>query len=237
MASEDKWTIDKLNGSNWTTWKFQMKHLLLGRELWSVVDGSETLADGAGAEAQSSFDKKCQKALSTLVLSISSSQLYLITSFDKPKDAWSALCSHFERNTLANKLFLKKRFFRMEMKEGTSVEKHLKSMKELSDQLATLGSVITEEDQVVTLLGSLPDSFSTLVTALEARVDEGLTLKYVQQSLVNEEQKMRERSRTDVKRNDSALVGEHTKKLKHKKVICYGCQKPGHIRRDCPTLK
>ncbi len=123
----------------------------------------------------------------------------------------------------------------MEMKEGTSVEKHLKGMKELSDQLAALGSLVDEEDQVVTLLGSLPDNFSTLVTALEARVDEGLTLKYVQQALVNEEQKMRERRRSGVQKYDSALVGEHKKQ--YRKLICYGCQKPGHLRRDCPNQK
>ena len=40
-------------------------------------------------------------------------------------------------------------------------------MKEITDKLASIGSPITEEDQVVTLLGSLPHSYSTLVTALE----------------------------------------------------------------------
>ena len=33
------------------------------------------------------------------------------------------------------------------------------------------GAPISEEDQVVTLLGSLPRSYATLVTAFEARVD------------------------------------------------------------------
>ena len=49
-------------------------------------------------------------------------------------------------------------------------------MKELTDRLAAIGAPILEEDQVVTLLGSLPRSYSTLVTALEARVaDVSLT--------------------------------------------------------------
>ncbi len=26
---EEKWSIDRLDGTNWTTWKFQMRHLLL----------------------------------------------------------------------------------------------------------------------------------------------------------------------------------------------------------------
>ena len=160
-----------------------------------MVNGTETLAEDAAATARSDFEKKAQKAFSTLALAIGTSQLYLVTSCETPKDAWDALRSHFERNTLANKLFLKKRFFRMEMKEGATIESHLKEMKELSDQLSAIDAPITEEDQVVTLLGSLPKSFSTLVTALEARVDEGVTLKYVQQALVNEEQKMRARER------------------------------------------
>ena len=100
-------------------------------------------------------------------MAVSPSQLYLITCCHSPKKAWDALKSHFERDTLANKLLLKKKYFRMEMKETTSVEKHLKEMKELTDQLAAVGAPI-EEDQVVTLLGSMPKKFSTLVTALEA---------------------------------------------------------------------
>ena len=62
-------------------------------------------------------------------------------------------------------LYLKKQYFRKQMSKG-------------------IGVLISEEDQVVTLLGSLPSSYSTLVTALEARVDE-LKLDFVQQALIH----------------------------------------------------
>ena len=117
------------------------------------------------------------------------SQLYLVAWYDQPKDAWDKLCEHFECKTLANKLFLKKQYFGTEMREGTSMEMHLKHMKEISDKVAAIGAPIAEEDQVVTLLGSLPQSYSTLVTALEARVED-VKLSFVQQALVHEEQKL-----------------------------------------------
>ena len=41
-------------------------------------------------------------------------------------------------------------------------------MMELFNELAIVGDVIQDEDHVIYLLVSLPDSFSTLVTALEA---------------------------------------------------------------------
>ena len=41
-------------------------------------------------------------------------------------------------------------------------------MTELFNELAVVGDVITVEDRVVYLLASLPESYNTLVTALEA---------------------------------------------------------------------
>ena len=114
---EEKRSNDKLNGSNWNTWKFQMKHLLLAKGLWGLVDGSEVLADDATTAVQALFRLRLQKAFSTIVLAIDSAQLYLITSSEEPKQAWDVLRKHFERETLASKLFLKMQYFRSESDE------------------------------------------------------------------------------------------------------------------------
>ena len=70
------------------------------------------------------------------------------------------------------------------------MEAHIKIMKELTDRLAAINAPISEEDQVFTLLGSLPPSYSTLATALEAR--DAVTLSYVQQLLIRKEQRLKE---------------------------------------------
>ena len=164
-----------------------------GGGLWGCVNGSEVLQKDSSAQLHADFEKKEQWAFSTIALAISTPQLYLITSCEKLKDAWDALYNHFERKSLANKLYLKKQYFRTEMKDGTSIETHLKHMKEITDKLASIGAPISEEDQVVTLLGSLPQSYSTLVTALEARTDDDLKLAHVQQALIHEEMKITEK--------------------------------------------
>lgn len=153
-----------------------------------MLTEEDTLAPDANAAAQDEFTKQREKAFSMLVLNVSTPQLYLITSCQTPKEVWTTLKGHFERDTLANKLFLKKNYFRCEMKEGDGLTEHLKQMKKLTDQLSAIGAVIEEENQIVTLLGSLPPSYATIVTALETKIDN-LTLKFVQQALINEEQK------------------------------------------------
>jgi hypothetical protein len=143
---------------------------------------------------------------------------------------------YYKRDTFANKLMLKKEFFRMTMNQGISIEAHIKNMNKLTDKLATLGLPISEEDQVVTLLGSLPQEFSTLVTALETR--DNISLRYAHQSLIHEERKL-------LSNADSAnsighegtpcqvLTGQQ-RDQRHAKA-CSCCGKIGHFHRECPV--
>ena len=50
MAEIGKWSIDKLDSSNWMTWKFQIKHLMLVKDLWRLVDRMEVLQNDASAQ-------------------------------------------------------------------------------------------------------------------------------------------------------------------------------------------
>jgi hypothetical protein len=174
--------IDKLKDGNYATWKFQIKHLMISKGYFGIVSGTETQPDvSAEDKVKKDFQRRSERAFALLVLTVSSEMIYLISECNSANEAWNKLEKHFERDSLSNKIFLKKKYFRSEMKEGESLTNHLKSMKQLTDRLAAVKAPISEEDQVVTLLGSLPDSFSSLVTVLEAQTD--LTLDRVKQSL------------------------------------------------------
>lgn len=113
---------------------------------------------------------------------------------------------------------------------------HLKEMKELTDNLSPVGAPISHEDQVVTLLGSLPSSYSTLVTALEARIDD-ISIDYVQQTLRQEEKKRdvsTGESSTPMS-NNNALYGG-VRRAKHPPV-CWKCNETGHVQLFCPNKK
>ncbi len=88
-----------------------MRHLLMAKDLWKHVDGSEVLAEDATDLVRTNYRLKSQKAVSTLVMAITTPQLYLVTSCEGPKEMWDALRGHYERENLANKLFLKKTIF------------------------------------------------------------------------------------------------------------------------------
>ena len=191
----DKLEITKLTKDNYPTWKFKAKHLLTAKGLFGYVDGSETApGSSASADEKKQYQSRRAKAHSHIVLSVSDELLYLITECEDAKDTWEKLQSHFERDSLANRLFLKKKYFRTVMSENASIESHLRDMKEITNKLAAIKAPVSEEDQVVTLLGSLPESYDRLVTALEAHGDR-LTLAYVTNAFLNAEQKRSEEQR------------------------------------------
>ena len=119
------------------------------------------------------------------------------------------------------------------------MELHLKQMKEITDRLAAIGAPISEEDQVVTMLGSVPPSYSALVTTLESRIDS-VKLSYVQQALLHEERKQQEKieppnGMPPNSKSSSALVGMQDRP---KQVVrCYGCGKLGHIHCFCRSSR
>ena len=67
------------------------------------------------------------------------------------------------------------------------MQQHIKEMTELFESLAVIGDAISEEDRVVHLLASLPESYDMLVTALEANSEnvpamENVTEGYCEKS-------------------------------------------------------
>ena len=54
--------MDKLNGSNWSTWKFQMT-LVASKKTLGYVDGTEQLPGNANAQTRTDFQKKSQSIL------------------------------------------------------------------------------------------------------------------------------------------------------------------------------
>ena len=119
------------------------------------------------------------------------------------------------------------------------MEAHIKTIKELTDRLAAINAPISEEDQVVTLLGSLLPSYSILVTALKAR--NAVTLSYVQQLLICKEQRLKESNiqhtgMDKMSEIGQALIRKHDGQTgrRHRKKVCYLYGETGHFRKDCP---
>ena len=80
----------------------------------------------------------------------------------------------------------------MRLQDGESVQEDIRKLTELFEELAVIGDSMKEEDQVVHLLTSLPESFNVLVTALESNADAP-KMEVVTECLLHEERKQQDK--------------------------------------------
>ena len=169
MASSGTVSVTALSTSNYPTWKVQCKMALMKDDLWDIVEGLEECpSQETEPEKYAKYKVRKNKALAIIVLSVDPSQIYLLGDPQDPTVVWNKLEEQFQRKSWINKRELRKKLYSMRLSEGGSIGEYIKNTAELFDSLAVIGDSISEEDRVVHLLASLPDSYNMLVTALEA---------------------------------------------------------------------
>ena len=82
--------------------------LLMKQGVWKIVDGTEVAPDDNMA-ALNKFNDRRDKALSTLVLAVEPSLLYLLGDPQDPVDVWKKLCDQFQKKSWSNKLILRRK--------------------------------------------------------------------------------------------------------------------------------
>ncbi len=138
-------------------------------ERGSVAVTGEEIAPTRGGESElAKFASRKDRALASIVLAVDPSLLYLVGNPENPVEIWRKLADQFEKKTWATRLDLQRKLHSLRLRDGRSAQEHIKSMIELFDSLSVAGETVKDEDRVVYLLASLPDSYSVLVTALEA---------------------------------------------------------------------
>ena len=225
-------TVVPLKGTNYSTWKVQCRMALM-KGLWNIVTKKEVAPRDETSKEYATFMNRYNRALATIVLTVDPTLLYLLGEPDSPVTVWEKLAGQFQKKTWANKLTLRRKLYSLRLKEKDSVHDHIKAMTEIFNELSVIGVEMSEEDRVVHLLASLPDSYSTLVTALEAR-PEVPKMDTVIEKLVYEEQKSRDRTgNPDSSKGSQAEGAMNTTHHKRKGPRCYQCKRYGHIQRDC----
>lgn len=227
------YTIDKLTGDNFSSWKFRLQLILMDRGLWEIVDGTEVpptptgigkldgnsgdgassvVAGGSGnGNVQLDWKKRDNQALAQIALTVSNSELIHIRNAKSSHDAWNKICSVYEAKGLAAKVYLRRRFFNVKYIDNgnSNLQTHINFIRDLADQLDAINAGVSDEDMAMTLLCSLPESYDYLIVALESRNSDDLSFDFVSARLLSEEKRKGESLNVSINANIVGNIGHN----------------------------
>ena len=184
--SEESFKVEKLNGENYHSWKFNLKMYLMGKDLWDIVQEVEVLTERSTPQQRELFRKRDNRAMSIINLSITNDLQIYVRSAKSATEAWNNLADHFEEKTLSKIIYYRRKLYKMSMGKGVTMESYVNSLKTVSEHLEALNDPVSEKDLVMILISSLPEDYNNLVTALETLQIEQLTWNYVRDRVMSE---------------------------------------------------
>lgn len=232
--AEAKVIVERLNDTNWASWKFRVELLLVKDGLWMTVNNPKP------ADADASWIARDASARAIIGLALDDSQLAHVFGATTANEMWVQLQGYHERGSLCNKIHVLRKLCSLRLAEGGDMSKHLTAMTELVHKLLGMGEKLAEYWIVAMLLSSLPESYNPLITTLEGRSENELKLDYVKGKLLDEWRRRCERNENCDDRNDEALYAG-TQRQEGKREVrsfnreCYYCHEDGHFKRYCPT--
>jgi hypothetical protein len=189
----------KLECHNYLMWLSQVLPALRSQDILGFVDGSEPcppqlITDDEGQEITNPtyliWTKKDQLLLSWINVTLSDKVLSTVYGLDTSRLVWAALANRFASQSRSRIAHLKRQL--QTLKQGSKTcSKFLQTAKMWSDQLATVGKPLDDEDIINFIIGGLNPSFNTFVTSYSL-TNRDLNFDDFQNELLNHEMMMQQ---------------------------------------------
>jgi len=187
-SSTTKFVVKKFNNKeNFDFWQKRVKALMVQQGLHKTLHGK--LAKPAGMSNED-WEEMDLKATSMVQLCLVVEVMYNVMNEEIVIGLWSKLEMLYMTKSLSNKLYIKKQLYGLRMNEETVVLEHLNFFNKVISELLAVDVKIDEEDKVLILLSSLPESYNHIVTTM-LYGKETLILEDVMSTLLSNETRKR----------------------------------------------
>lgn len=225
-----------------------MRSLLIHNDLWNYVNGMEAKPDATiaeNAEAARKWAEKDQKALATILLGVSSTEICHAKNANHAKEPWDNLNQVYAPRGISTKVSLMKRLLSLKMQPEEGMQQHLSNFFDLSDKLTELGmNTLPDEVRSIILLNDLPDEYEMFTVAIENR-DELPKVEILKTKLIEEELRIKGKQKEEsshaanvAKPHSKHLLkplssNDESRKGPNNKIKCHYCHKKGHKISNC----
>jgi hypothetical protein len=171
----DNVRFEALDLDNYGTWSFNMKNLLIMKDLWDAIEDDD--------------NTKTAKALSLIGLNVKEQHFPTIVKCTTAKEAWEALETVYKSKSIARRLQLRRQLTSLKKGNAEPLTKYIARARTLMADLVLAGHDVKETDVVLSVLSGLPRDYATVIAVIETS-DEEYTLDKLLTKLLLVEQRI-----------------------------------------------
>ncbi|KAG7597916.1 Reverse transcriptase RNA-dependent DNA polymerase [Arabidopsis suecica] len=260
--------IEKFDGrGDYTMWKEKlMAHLdILG--LSSALKQVDVLVEKVSdlklseeeekeeIEKREALEEKLRKARSTIVLSVTDRVLRKIKKQQTAAAMIIALDKLYMSKALPNRIYLKQKLYSFKMSENLSIEGNIDEFLHIIADLENTNVLVSDEDQAILLLMSLPKPFDqlrdtlkygsgrttlTLDEVVAAIYSKELELGSSKKSIKGQAEGLYVKEKNETRGRSEQREGNNSKNQRSRsksrsKKGCWICGEEGHFKGSCPN--
>ncbi|KAA0046503.1 Retrovirus-related Pol polyprotein from transposon TNT 1-94 [Cucumis melo var. makuwa] len=222
-------------------WRKKIRAILVQHKVAKILDEGRIPANITESEKRDMDEM----AYSTILLYLSDEVLRLVDEATTTAELWKKLESLYLTKSLPNKIYIKEKFFGYKIDQSKSLEENLNEFQKIVVDLNNIGEKMSDENQTIILLNSLPKTYREVKAAIKYGQDS-LTMSIVLDALktrnleIKKERKDGEllmaRGRSDKKnwkgKEKSSRMNSNGEARKY-----FLCHKEGHFKKNCPLNK
>ncbi|RDB26438.1 hypothetical protein Hypma_006056 [Hypsizygus marmoreus] len=249
--------LELLNDTNYSDWSIKMEALLVEKDLWDVVAGTEVMpTTGPNSKTTKAFVRKQKLARAKIILHVENSQLPH-TRHSDPKEIWDNLARVHRSRGFGTLLAMRRRFFALQKHDDISMQAWIAQVRDAAFHLEAAEFPVDDLDLIIVLTQGLPESYDPLIITLDSTPIDELDVDNIITRLLNEETRQKgdkehfgyvavgKRSKNIVDRGKRKGKGRDAKSEKgrnssqtdSKHMRCFNCRGRGHRASKCPSPK
>ncbi|TYK10340.1 Retrovirus-related Pol polyprotein from transposon TNT 1-94 [Cucumis melo var. makuwa] len=234
--------VSKFNGNgDFALWRKKIRAILIQHKVAKILD-EERLPENITESEKRDMD---EMTYSTILLYLSDEVLRLVDEATTIGELWKKLESLYLKKSLSNKIYIKEKFFGYKMDQSKSLEENLDEFQKIIVDLNNIGEKMSDENQAVILLNSLPEIYREVKAAIKYGRDS-LNMSIMLDALKTRNLEIKKECkdgellmarRRSEKKSWKGKERSSRSKSKGKSRKCFLCHKEGHLKKNCPLNK
>ena len=237
--SSGSYRMDLLRGDNWMPWKRRMLAILRDQDLEKYVEKDaalptvSTTPTSEERDALQKWKNGDAKARTRIELSIGDSEMIHLSGANTAREMWSQLVMVKEARGRLGILATRRALYRASGEEGVDMVDHISKLRGLQNELHAMENLVTDEDFVMIIITSLPESWDNFTGSFLGTSGNKTTITSHELIAILLDEDRRRKGRIGGGAGMTLLSKGKDRKGINKDKECYNCKKTGHISSEC----